>query len=186
MWIADVAPYATIQSLWGNNVRDRVVQTFTDPSEANAHVASLPEGATCVIASSGLEYVKRSGVWKLRNTALAIGSIQDGGFTNLGMWSATLNAPSGYVYASLHYSVNLYMYAGGPGDIEVSLTRSNGATVLYSGLQSMADGAHEQVSIAIPAAISNGGDVLNAKLRLTDPTPLASSSQGAFHAVLFP
>lgn len=44
-WIADVAPYTTILSSWGNNIRNRVVHPAADANDYNAIVASAPVGS---------------------------------------------------------------------------------------------------------------------------------------------
>ena len=58
-WIADVAPYTTILSQWGNNIRNRIVQTFDSQSEMNAHAASLPDGSLATLPGDYALYCKR-------------------------------------------------------------------------------------------------------------------------------
>jgi hypothetical protein len=62
VWIADVVPFATIQSLWGNQIRDRVVHDFASKAERDAH--PLPNGSVCITLDSNIVYVKNNaGVW---------------------------------------------------------------------------------------------------------------------------
>lgn len=60
-WIPDVAPYDTIQSLWGNSVRDRTMQAFTNKGERDSH--TLPEGALCITLDTRIVYVKVGTAW---------------------------------------------------------------------------------------------------------------------------
>lgn len=58
-WLADVVPYATIQSLWGNQIRDRVVMTFANVAERDANAAKMPEGQLAYCVAEQSLYVRR-------------------------------------------------------------------------------------------------------------------------------
>lgn len=100
-WLPDVAPYGTIQSLWGNSIRDRVVQTFADRAEADSHLASLPNGAVVHLDSDGTLLTKTAGVWRpvfpgiVRGTNAPQTSIAAGA----GLDAITAVIPAGYRYA---------------------------------------------------------------------------------------
>ena len=98
MWLDDVLPQATIRSVWGNSVRDRIVQTFDTMAEANSHLSVLPDGATCYVAATQDTYVRRAGVWRALSAKLVSGvtaadiSASVGTTVNL----VTLSVPAGY------------------------------------------------------------------------------------------
>jgi hypothetical protein len=58
-WISDVVPYSTILSTWGNSIRDRIVQTFSDGNEMAAHAGSLPDGSLATLPNDYQLYTKR-------------------------------------------------------------------------------------------------------------------------------
>lgn len=112
MWIADVVPEEGISSSqYGNPIRDRVVQTFTDLTEANAHVASLPVGATCHIEGSGYCYRKDgSGQWRPLFTYASeanVAALQGIGFDGLYTCVST-TIPAGFRAVHLVWDETIY------------------------------------------------------------------------------
>lgn len=65
MWLDDVASLQTIQSVWGNSVRNRIVQTFDTKTERDSHNAALPNGSVAVTLDTGIVYVKQAGAWSV-------------------------------------------------------------------------------------------------------------------------
>ncbi len=61
-WLADVAPYDTIQSLWGNTVRDRIVHPFASRAERNAQAAPK-QGTMCWCQDVATLYVWHNSAW---------------------------------------------------------------------------------------------------------------------------
>ena len=59
----NVVAGATIQSAWGNTIRDRTLQVFTDATERDAQWTNPPEGAHCLTLSTLAVWVRASGVW---------------------------------------------------------------------------------------------------------------------------
>jgi len=60
---ANVVAGATIQSAWGNQIRDRTLQVFADPTERDAQWTNPPDGAHCLTLNQLGVWVRASGVW---------------------------------------------------------------------------------------------------------------------------
>lgn len=63
MWLDDVIPHQTIRSVWGNSIRNRVVQTFDTIAERDAHTAGLPDGAVATVTAEKVDFVLVGGAW---------------------------------------------------------------------------------------------------------------------------
>ena len=61
-WIADVVPYSTILSTWGNKIRNQVVQSFASKAEMVAQ-AVPNEGMVCYVADTHITYVRVGTQW---------------------------------------------------------------------------------------------------------------------------
>jgi hypothetical protein len=61
-WIGDVAPYDTIQSLWGNTIRDHVVQVVGSKAERDATIAPK-EGMVVHVTDTHITYVRVGSAW---------------------------------------------------------------------------------------------------------------------------
>ena len=169
MWIADVVTLQTVSSVDHNNRRDRLVQTFDSMAEANAHVATLPDGALCAIAPSEAIYVRRGGAWHLLVPTLVKGSVHGAGFdvaATLG--SATLTVPAGYAMCALTYTVLVSVQTVGPpsGDVEVKVYSSNGGVVAFTFNQTVLGGGWAQLTAAPTIAVNPNGDVITVTLRM--------------------
>lgn len=101
-WLTDVAPYSVIQSSWGNSVRDRIVQTFADWNEANAHIGQLPENSIAAIGA--YYYRKLSGAWRPLLPAHAYGQVFSANLISNPSTIASLMTPVGYSVALLWYN----------------------------------------------------------------------------------
>lgn len=106
-WIADVITRTTIQSTWGNAVRDRIVQTFANAAEANAHL-SLPDGALMTLPTVDRHvYRKQSGAWFPATPGPCAGAIATlfpaGGLTT-SWWYGRVDVPAGFLSALVTYS----------------------------------------------------------------------------------
>ena len=62
-YIADVVSLATIQSVWGNQIRDRAFHIFDTMAERDSKTAVVPDGVTCRTADNGYRWVKAGGAW---------------------------------------------------------------------------------------------------------------------------
>ena len=58
-WIDDVVTHTTIRSVWGNTIRDHVVQVFTNRSERDTNAAKMIEGDLCYVVTEKALYVRR-------------------------------------------------------------------------------------------------------------------------------
>lgn len=64
-FIPDVVIDTTVESAWGNQIRDRALHTFPSKAERDAHAATLPVGATCYVTETGGRYLLEAGpVWR--------------------------------------------------------------------------------------------------------------------------
>jgi len=61
-WIDDVVSHTTIRSVWGNQVRDRVVHVFASKAERDAQ-AHPQDGMLCHTSDTHITYVRVSGQW---------------------------------------------------------------------------------------------------------------------------
>jgi hypothetical protein len=128
-WLDDVVTRTTIRSVWGNTVRDRGHHIFDTPSEANAHVANLPDGATCYVTSTGLEYVRRAGVWRLRLPTLIKGVVTGWRLNySAPMQTGVLTVPAGYATAAVDYLVLMANPSAPNQRIEIKMFSSAGGT----------------------------------------------------------
>ena len=163
-WLTDVAPYTVIQSAWGNSVRDRIVQTFTDMNEANAHLAALPDGALVNIGTT--LYIKRGGAWKLLLPTVIAGTVF--GATSPGQTNALvaqITVPAGYSLALVQYmGRSIQDFAGGGNGydyVEIKLFRSNGGVQLAGVQEHVPNWINNRAVHAIGAvsACNPNGDV---------------------------
>lgn len=63
-WLNDVAPNDTIQSLWGNTIRSRVVWTFDTIAERDSHGPTMPVGTLAVVLATDTLYERRGAGWR--------------------------------------------------------------------------------------------------------------------------
>lgn len=63
-WIPDVVMNETIESAWGNLIRDRTVTGFADAAERDAAIPTPAVGQACFLESTGGFYVHDGGVWR--------------------------------------------------------------------------------------------------------------------------
>jgi hypothetical protein len=61
-WIADVAPYDTIQSLWGNTIRDHTVGVYASKAERDAQCVPK-EGMVVHVSDTHITYVRVGSAW---------------------------------------------------------------------------------------------------------------------------
>jgi len=66
-WLDDVLPQTTIRSVWGNTVRNQLVQSFANVPERDSHAASLPDGALAYCIAEDRLFMRRAaspGGWR--------------------------------------------------------------------------------------------------------------------------
>jgi hypothetical protein len=109
-WISDVVPYSTILSTWGNNIRNRIVQTFDSVAEMNSHAASLPDGSLATVPGDHTLYAKR-GTFKPQTPLLVTGTVYSGvsgaDTGGVGYKASDLVVPAGYRVAYVSTSVRV-------------------------------------------------------------------------------
>lgn len=134
MWIDDVVSLATIQSVWGNNVRNRLVQTFANMAEANTRLAALPTGAVCHLDDTGLMYHKYGGIWRAVFPTMVAGAIGTGqGFFITGGDTQnifTINLPAGYRMGRFELMMHSNGNVPGAVNTDVKFTLAGGATLI--------------------------------------------------------
>jgi hypothetical protein len=98
-WLTDVATGQQILSTWGNNIRNRIVQTFTDMSEANAYLGTVPNGSVCNLDSGGPTYRKFGGAWTPIMPKLIPAAASGGAYLTPGQSAVIFSntIPPGYV-----------------------------------------------------------------------------------------
>lgn len=131
VWIDDVVAHTTIRSVWGNQVRDRVVQTFGTLAEAQTHLAALPQGSVIHTDDSGLLYHKFAGAWKPVFPAVVEGTPvnTNGYYLTAGVTATIFNAaiPAGYRYVMLSAFAQIDSPGGLDYNAEARLNIGNGA-----------------------------------------------------------
>lgn len=166
MWIDDVVTLTTIASTWGNNIRNRIVQTFDTISEANTRLAALPDGARCYVAATALEYVKRSGAWRLAVPIVVKGNVA--GNPAIGnaaaFQSAALTVPAGYAVAALDYTCLVVSQPTPDEQIELKVFSANGGTQVFSSLH-QCSGIRDLVTISSTFNVNVNGDQVNVTIR---------------------
>lgn len=64
-WIPNVAPYDTIQSIWGNQIRDRVVMEFATIAERNSSIPAPHDGQVCWVIAESVLFVRFGNAWRV-------------------------------------------------------------------------------------------------------------------------
>ena len=162
MWIDDVVPYNTIESGWGNAVRDRVVQTFATQAERDAHLASLPEGALCQQQDTKVLYVKRSGAWRYLQPTIKTGScfgmvVPAGTPATVG----SMAVPPGFSTGIFYFTARSIQQIVGPGGwsrLVVSFQKAG--TTVWSTQQDVPNYAdnRDTISVHIAAPVNGAGE----------------------------
>ena len=80
---ADVHPGDVVASPWGNEIRNRSLQTFASTAERDAQWATAPNGAVCIVVTGtdAVLYQKRAGTWQALHLT---GLLVDGAVTVTG------------------------------------------------------------------------------------------------------
>ncbi|HKE67434.1 MAG TPA: hypothetical protein VKB59_22740 [Micromonosporaceae bacterium] len=63
-WIPDVVPDETIESAWGNEIRDRTVTPFTNAAERDASIPAPNEGMTVWLIDQAVTQIYHAGSWR--------------------------------------------------------------------------------------------------------------------------
>lgn len=160
MWIDDVVTHTTIRSVWGNQVRDRLVQTFADMGEANTRLAALPTGSVCHLDSTGLLYHKFANSWRPMLPATVDGAVAGGGLYLTGQQSGnilTYTIPAGYGRGL--WSLMVMMNAiGQPVAADVSVYNGGGATLIGKGQYRVFNAADQTFSLLTGVPVALAGD----------------------------
>jgi len=185
-WIADVAPYTTIQSAWGNNVRNRVVQTFADTAERDSHTATLPDGSIAYCVSPDRLYVKRGGTWRPLVTASVKGTCTDNMVaTTTGVQVAQIALPAGFAFYICQYVVPVRtVVAGQASHVQISV---NGASPIWTSTTTIRD--FGSISALCAFQPNPAGETLTvfASLATSNPGVLDVAFQGGtIAATMFP
>lgn len=83
----NVVDGAIIMASWGNTIRDRTIQQFTNKAELDAWAA--PDGCTARTLDTGIVWLRQAGAWRappgavLKATGAAGTSTSNGGLTDL-------------------------------------------------------------------------------------------------------
>jgi hypothetical protein len=98
-WIANVTAGDLTQSVWGNNIRDRVTILFANQAERDTHwPAALPPpaGARCVLATApGLTQVWNGTFWEVQTRLItAVITTSAAGAANVGYGAVYPYVPS--------------------------------------------------------------------------------------------
>lgn len=161
-WLADVVPYTPIQSVWGNGVRNRIVQTFTDAAERNTHTAALPDGALAFTADTGTLWLKRAGAWVPTQPVRVPGTVKTVVAPGGPNEAATLTTPAGYASGVLWWSGRVRVLLEGAAGtawtrLDVNLFR--GATLVYATQHDVRNTADARTTVALAATATTDAAV---------------------------
>lgn len=190
MWISDVVALQTIQSLWGNRIRDRVVQTFDSTGEAETNKAALPEGAMCSIPSIRQVFVKLANIWTPIAPLTYTGAILYGGNIDqpLVQTTARLVIPAGFRSAMINYRV----FAVTADQVSVStaeakLYTANGGTQVAG--TAVSNNPRATIVVPVLATVNPLGDTIVATLGNPGGASFSVFNDGQNHqlsAIAFP
>lgn len=146
--IPDVIALTTIESQWGNRVRDQSVAVFTTTAERSAQLGIPTDGRMCYVADKDQLYVGRAGTWRpvahdLCPDGMWIGSIQIAGSAVSGDEGGELRFKSAPNFAGHFWIVDAYrdllrFFAQGKGNplsLAFDTVHANAMVVLHQGIQ---------------------------------------------------
>jgi hypothetical protein len=169
VWLDDVVSHTTIHSVWGNGVRNQLVQIFDTTAERDSRTAVLPNGSECWVLANSAHYVKLGGAWQrtnpLRLAVAGTGGVMDDMFAVV----ATIHTPDGFSRAQLSYSV--FMDGTEFTDTQtatVAMWTGAGATQVGNSRQDIASAGVTQFHMALDVPINPAGDTITVGLGSTD------------------
>lgn len=127
-WLTDVATGQQILSSWGNSIRNRIVQTFTDVSEMNSKIGVVPNGSIANLDAGGPTYRLYGGTWVPMQPLVVRAAGSGGAYLTNGQAAAIFSAtiPPGYVMATHFVSLSINWIGAQGGYFQLRIYHGGG------------------------------------------------------------